>query len=468
MQVIIDQWDTGPGDDLPKFMEKSIGEADRVLVICSDPYVTKADDGRGGAGYEAMIVTGELAKDLMMNKFIPIIRQPHGNAKKPRFLEPKYHIDFNDDAAFDIRLEELLREIHKAPKHVKPPLGKNPFEAEAQAYEQRGASPSFRLDLSMSLQLPDNASEAYNNAFRLIRADDRIGWRKLLQKAVSAIGKNLLEWRTSSGQQLPDKVDDLPQWALPAVTSVSPTMAIALAGVESATDYYANQVGLVDEFIRPAGWEVSGNTVLVQIPELIVFVYQALLGGLAMQTQQAEISMRLARLEIPSFYSSRQSTPLFLTTGVTGWPESLNHTVTIAWAFLMQLQEKWPWIHEVFGDADFYKGAICSYYAVLNLIEFMDALERNVDLSNPATVMLTVPVSFAVTGEKASRRALRILENNRAAISAIWRKPNVDRENKQKKWDQWKATMGTWLGSVYSGRAWRYEPFHSDFIAKLP
>src|SRR6266496_6127271 len=97
VDVIIDQWDTGPGDDLPKFMEKAVGRADRVLLICSDPYVQKADDGKGGAGYEAMIVTGELAKDLSMNKFIPIIRQPHGNARKPKFLETKYHINFNDD-----------------------------------------------------------------------------------------------------------------------------------------------------------------------------------------------------------------------------------------------------------------------------------------------------------------------------------------------------------------------------------
>jgi TIR domain len=47
VDVILDQWDTGPGDDLPKFMEKAVGRADRVLMICSDAYVQKADDGKG-------------------------------------------------------------------------------------------------------------------------------------------------------------------------------------------------------------------------------------------------------------------------------------------------------------------------------------------------------------------------------------------------------------------------------------
>jgi hypothetical protein len=136
VDVILDQWDTGPGDDLPKFMEKAVGRSDRVLMICSDAYVQKADDGKGGVGYEAMIVTGELAKNLAMNKFIPIIRQSRGKTKKPKFLETKYHIDFSDDDQFEERFDELIREIHKAPKHPKPKLGENPFANESKSEEK--------------------------------------------------------------------------------------------------------------------------------------------------------------------------------------------------------------------------------------------------------------------------------------------------------------------------------------------
>lgn len=41
VDVILDQWNTGPGDDLPKFMERAVGGADRVLMICTDAYVQR-------------------------------------------------------------------------------------------------------------------------------------------------------------------------------------------------------------------------------------------------------------------------------------------------------------------------------------------------------------------------------------------------------------------------------------------
>ena len=58
---------------MPKFMEFAVAWAGRVLMICTDAYVRKANEGKGGVGYEAMIVTGELIKDLGTAKFIPII-----------------------------------------------------------------------------------------------------------------------------------------------------------------------------------------------------------------------------------------------------------------------------------------------------------------------------------------------------------------------------------------------------------
>ena len=47
MDVNLDQWDLGLGDDAPKFMEKSVTEADRVLMICTETYVHRANEGSG-------------------------------------------------------------------------------------------------------------------------------------------------------------------------------------------------------------------------------------------------------------------------------------------------------------------------------------------------------------------------------------------------------------------------------------
>ena len=36
IDAILDQWDLGLGDDVTRFMERGIVNADRVLVICTD------------------------------------------------------------------------------------------------------------------------------------------------------------------------------------------------------------------------------------------------------------------------------------------------------------------------------------------------------------------------------------------------------------------------------------------------
>ncbi len=128
VDVIFDQWDLGLGDDVPKFMERSLTEADRVLMICTEKYVHKTDEGIGGVGYETMIVTGELVSNLGTSKFIPVIRQNNGaDPLLPKSVSTRKFVDLRDEATFDQNFEDLLRELHEIPPTVKPPLGKNPF-----------------------------------------------------------------------------------------------------------------------------------------------------------------------------------------------------------------------------------------------------------------------------------------------------------------------------------------------------
>jgi hypothetical protein len=104
-------------------MQKGILEADRVLLVCSDTYVTKAEAGTGGVGFERLIVTGEVVQSIDTRKFIPIVRNSSGCVRVPRFLGPRLYIDFSDDQAYEARREELLRELLGAPLLVKPPIG---------------------------------------------------------------------------------------------------------------------------------------------------------------------------------------------------------------------------------------------------------------------------------------------------------------------------------------------------------
>ena len=127
IDAILDQWDLGPGDDITLFMESGLKNSDRVLVICTGTYVSKANAGEGGVGYERIIVTAELIQDLNTDKFIPVIRQASGEEKTPTFLATRMYIDLRGESQFETEFDKLLHELHQEPTMQKPPLGKSPF-----------------------------------------------------------------------------------------------------------------------------------------------------------------------------------------------------------------------------------------------------------------------------------------------------------------------------------------------------
>ena len=102
-----------------------------MLVICTEKYVEKSNLGIGGVGYEKMIVTSELVKNIASNKVIPVIRQRGCNVVLPTFLKSKVYIDLSNDELFESRLHDIIVVIHKLKKAEKPKLGKNPFSPES-------------------------------------------------------------------------------------------------------------------------------------------------------------------------------------------------------------------------------------------------------------------------------------------------------------------------------------------------
>jgi hypothetical protein len=127
VDVILDQWDLVPGQDVSLFMQKGISEADRVVLVCSNSYVLKSENGVGGVGYERLIVTAEVVQSIDTRKFIPILRGSDPIRRLPVFLGPRIYIDFENDGDYEAKLVELAREIHGAPAISKPALGPNPF-----------------------------------------------------------------------------------------------------------------------------------------------------------------------------------------------------------------------------------------------------------------------------------------------------------------------------------------------------
>jgi hypothetical protein len=127
IDAIIDQFELQPGADIPHFMETHLADSNKILMICTEKYVEKANKGQGGVGYEKMIITSNLMKGIDENKIIPIIKQTSG-AEVPTFLKTKLYINFSKVDDYEFCYDDLVRSIHNAPLFEKPPIGNNPFK----------------------------------------------------------------------------------------------------------------------------------------------------------------------------------------------------------------------------------------------------------------------------------------------------------------------------------------------------
>ena len=112
---------------MPRFMETGLSGADRVLAICTDTYVRKANKGAGGVGYEKMILTAQLMQDVTSERVIPIVRENPSSPRLPTFLGARVYVDFSDDDDYEARYTDLIRELHGEAVKARPALGPNPF-----------------------------------------------------------------------------------------------------------------------------------------------------------------------------------------------------------------------------------------------------------------------------------------------------------------------------------------------------
>lgn len=125
VNVILDRWNLLIGGDRTLFMERSIVSSDFVLVICTPTYAAKSAKRVGGVGYEAMIITAELAKCVEKSKFVPILRSGEWESSLPPWLGTKIGVDLRGDPYDEKQYEDLLRRLHEAQLKA-PAIGPRP------------------------------------------------------------------------------------------------------------------------------------------------------------------------------------------------------------------------------------------------------------------------------------------------------------------------------------------------------
>lgn len=130
VDVILDKWDLKEGNDAHAFMEKMVTDEEikKVILICEESYVEKADGRSGGVGTEAQIMSGEIYAKQDQDKFVAIVkeRDEEGRAYLPAYYKSRIYIDLSDPSSYSGNFEQLLRWIYGKPLYEKPQIGKRP------------------------------------------------------------------------------------------------------------------------------------------------------------------------------------------------------------------------------------------------------------------------------------------------------------------------------------------------------
>jgi TIR domain len=126
VSVWLDQYDLLAGDSPTYFMESKASQADKVILILTPIYKQKADERKGGVGYEHAMVALDIYGDQLNRKVLPVIRRGNWNDSTPIIIKALMAVDMTQEANFEIKFTELLYAIHDQPLKPKPSLGKPP------------------------------------------------------------------------------------------------------------------------------------------------------------------------------------------------------------------------------------------------------------------------------------------------------------------------------------------------------
>lgn len=104
----LDVFHLKPGQDLPQWMTNEIIMADKVLLICDRYYAEKADNRKGGVGWETMIIQGDMLSRQEQDKYVAILRDKDIDQSLPIYVKSRYALNWADDSQIDKEFNDLL------------------------------------------------------------------------------------------------------------------------------------------------------------------------------------------------------------------------------------------------------------------------------------------------------------------------------------------------------------------------
>lgn len=113
-----------PGQDLPQWMTNELIMADKVLLICDKYYAEKADNRKGGVGWETMVIQGDMLSRQEQNKYIAILKDPNIDQSLPIYVKSRYALNWSAGKITDKDFNKLLLYLFDC--DFEPPIGEIP------------------------------------------------------------------------------------------------------------------------------------------------------------------------------------------------------------------------------------------------------------------------------------------------------------------------------------------------------
>ena len=448
--VILDRWHLRPGDELTRFMEESLARADYAVLICTEKYVTRADERTGGVGYEstqlaAQLLTLAQVAQKESSRIIPVIRQSGPPPRQlPRFMAGRLYIDFSTDVTDqDAAFEELVRRLHGTPKHVPPPLGRNPFNP-----RDAGTNPGA---VAAEAGLPMPASRPRNEALRRLRA--------LRHEAANALVARHSDFAHLAPSQRDARADLLVQVMRTHETYFEQLVSATLRG-ELTVRHVAQEI---EDIIVPRGWPQNGYVHYVRLPRVLGWAVHRLAGAALLHQGRSGEAVDLARERIAW---GEESALVIQTHELTGWPVVPSHSRE-AWEATRQWPERFAWLAPLFGDAQDLWLAVNAHCMTLNFAEFLVRLSAGPPFDHIQQDRQHgphVPLYFWGEAAEVRRRAYRLVTDDDSGLRK--RLGTTSPEELRTRWGRWLDFQRSWL-ALESDDSRENSPPHEELLESL-
>lgn len=439
--------DNPTGGQLPDLMEQ-IRFCDRVICILTPVYKNKANEAKGGVGYEKTIITSQLYEDIGSSKFIPVIIDEtlDFNDCIPDFLtitrKAILRSTFNSNDSF---VKEIARVIHKRPEKPKPPLGKNILDEE----------PQLEISIDQIDFTTIVKSESYpiifETALFYAKKNDEHNYRALVKKVKKQVIQQLLATQDKYAMSVTE--NNSQEITEEFVEAAAPLFLVAFAGYLSFNQKFSKQEGLLIDLLSIDGWKESRQTKFIHsIPELLGYVYHHLYGALQIDNDDLSGIPEIFEQKIP--VNSSRYDYLYKVKSVTGWVESLGRDCFKSFEYLLKSYEKWPWLKLLFDDYSDYRKALLTYQVMINLLDYLQLIKADVLFENNDQLSYcNIPPSAGVGSRQEKEHAINYLIKHGRFFKGYIKQHLISKDKIKDNWKLWLReiskfnTMG--IGHIY-------------------